>query len=373
MKLWMDFPPSATLPVYKDKIYAKVLRLPKGVKPLFKDDGYYRKKQQKVTSKSGDLIETNIQPNKNKGDQEDPGKFNSSGSGFKANAEWEGLFTSSPGPNQNMPSNQNSQSTSQQQTHINPNQSNIPKPHQNVTKSDNNRSSVINDAKNVNASPIKPQISNNNRSSSQHKSGSVFVNQSQQQNPMPNIQHIDVELIMNNLKGDDENISPNKSPERPKQQQSKTTNANQDDPWANLSNLNFIPETSPSNTQKQNSSQPVINLSSYSGPYDRFQGDEDSIKEQIEAWVKKWLYALGERKNLRMILGTLHEVWLIDETWKEVSMQKLVEDPASVNTNYRKAMKQLHPDKNRNQEMKVKLVAECLFQILNEANVQLPK
>jgi hypothetical protein len=32
-----------------------------------------------------------------------------------------------------------------------------------------------------------------------------------------------------------------------------------------------------------------------------------------------------------MILGTLHEVWLIDETWKEVSMQKLVEDPSAVN------------------------------------------
>jgi hypothetical protein len=287
----MDFPPSATLPVYKDKIYAKVLRLPKGIKPMFKDDSYYRKKQQKAnSSKSGNLIETNIQSNKNKTEEADPGKFNSSGSGFKANADWEGLFTSSPGSNQGA---QNNQTTSQQQNHINPNQSNIPKPHQNITKSDNNRSSVINDAKNVNSSSSKPQISNNNRSSSQHKSGSVFVNQSQQQSQMPNIQHIDVELIMTNLKGDDEIISPNKSPERQQQQpqQPKMTNTKQDDPWANLSNLNFETTTS-TNTQKQTTSQPVINLTSSSGPYDRFQGDEESIKEQIEAWVKVTFYKI---------------------------------------------------------------------------------
>ena len=42
---------------------------------------------------------------------------------------------------------------------------------------------------------------------------------------------------------------------------------------------------------------------------------------------------MGEKKNLRMLLGTFHEVWLIDETWKDVSMKSLVEDPKTVNVN----------------------------------------
>jgi len=36
-------------------------------------------------------------------------------------------------------------------------------------------------------------------------------------------------------------------------------------------------------------------------------------------------------------------------------------------------MLQLHPDKNQNKTNKQKYIAECLFQILNKANTELPK
>ena len=36
-------------------------------------------------------------------------------------------------------------------------------------------------------------------------------------------------------------------------------------------------------------------------------------------------------------------------------------------------MLQLHPDKNRNKDIKVKYIAECLFLILNKANEELQK
>lgn len=36
-------------------------------------------------------------------------------------------------------------------------------------------------------------------------------------------------------------------------------------------------------------------------------------------------------------------------------------------------MLQLHPDKNAQKPFKTKYIAECLFQILNKANTELPK
>lgn len=43
---------------------------------------------------------------------------------------------------------------------------------------------------------------------------------------------------------------------------------------------------------------------------------------------------VNERKNLRFILGTFHEVWSGDAMWKEVSMQTLIENEAYVKVIY---------------------------------------
>ncbi len=39
---------------------------------------------------------------------------------------------------------------------------------------------------------------------------------------------------------------------------------------------------------------------------------------------------VNEKKNLRYILATFHEVWTTESMWRDVSMQTLIEDNTSV-------------------------------------------
>ena len=43
----MDYPPNAVIPVYENKVYVKVLRLPKNLELSFKNDEYYASKKTK--------------------------------------------------------------------------------------------------------------------------------------------------------------------------------------------------------------------------------------------------------------------------------------------------------------------------------------
>jgi hypothetical protein len=45
---------------------------------------------------------------------------------------------------------------------------------------------------------------------------------------------------------------------------------------------------------------------------------------------------LDEKKNLRMLLSTLHEIWTTEVMWKEVSVEKMLSDDkyVSVYTNF---------------------------------------
>jgi len=35
---------------------------------------------------------------------------------------------------------------------------------------------------------------------------------------------------------------------------------------------------------------------------------------------------MNEKKNLRLLLASMHEVWTCDELWKDVSLKDLLED-----------------------------------------------
>ena len=51
-KLWMDLPPSATIPVYTDKIFVKALRLPNNAgEIIYKSEENFTKKPEKTTNK----------------------------------------------------------------------------------------------------------------------------------------------------------------------------------------------------------------------------------------------------------------------------------------------------------------------------------
>ncbi len=96
--------------------------------------------------------------------------------------------------------------------------------------------------------------------------------------------------------------------------------------------------------------------------------DEYELKNQIDPIIKKWEMGINERKSLLYLLTTLHEVWGANSNLGNISMQDLLENKSSVRTYYKKAMRELHPDKNKDKDPKTKYLASSLYQILNEAN-----
>ena len=94
---------------------------------------------------------------------------------------------------------------------------------------------------------------------------------------------------------------------------------------------------------------------------------ETEIKSQIDKLVSEWEMGINEKKNLLFLLKTLPEIWP-SETLEQASMQDLVQNKASVRTFYKRAMRELHPDKNKDKNFKTQYLASCLYQVLNEAN-----
>ena len=50
-KVWIDLPPSAAAPVYKEKVYVKALRMPKHIELNFKNDEIFMKTKAKKAKK----------------------------------------------------------------------------------------------------------------------------------------------------------------------------------------------------------------------------------------------------------------------------------------------------------------------------------
>ena len=94
---------------------------------------------------------------------------------------------------------------------------------------------------------------------------------------------------------------------------------------------------------------------------------DDDIKERVDSIIDEWILGGEGKKNLLFLLTTLHEVWT-NSKLNIPDMQTLVNDKAAVRTWYKKAMKELHPDKNIDKDFKTQFIASRLYQILNEAN-----
>ena len=95
--------------------------------------------------------------------------------------------------------------------------------------------------------------------------------------------------------------------------------------------------------------------------------DEDELKSRVSNVINKWTMGVNEKKSLLFLITTLHEVWT-HSNFETPPMQKLVNDKTAVRTYYKKAMRELHADKNRDKDFKTRYIAEMLYQILNEAN-----
>ena len=94
---------------------------------------------------------------------------------------------------------------------------------------------------------------------------------------------------------------------------------------------------------------------------------ESEIRSRIDYVVSNWEQGISGKKNLLFLLSTLGDLWK-SPSFEKASMQDLVQNPSSVRSYYKKAMRELHPDKNNSKDFKVKYLASCLYQVLNEAN-----
>lgn len=153
----MDYPPSATIPVYNNKVYVKVLRIPKNVKVHFKNEEIYESK----VSSSHKLIDTESNGNYSNGHKSEVRRGTNLMDNNNANllnTDFSALGNnfSSSGSNPSNPSNQSNQSNNGNRSSISPDKNtarfnssggtnrssinnngnlNIPKPHTVITKS----------------------------------------------------------------------------------------------------------------------------------------------------------------------------------------------------------------------------------------------
>lgn len=80
---------------------------------------------------------------------------------------------------------------------------------------------------------------------------------------------------------------------------------------------------------------------------------------------------MSEKKNLLLLLATLHEVWSKDEKLKEISLKELVDDPGKASREYRKAMLYFHDDKIKRYSKRDQIIAKSLYYILTHAHEEL--
>ena len=379
IKGWVDFPPNATIPVYNNgNVYVKALRLPKGTNLTFKNNDVYVKKNHEHKSKENLIFlnenndnQNNKNMNQNKESTKENfiipdtinfGKIGENLQDNNQNQQNEKKQTQNPNIN-----NQQNQTSKNQNPNIK---------HSNTfTPNNNNTFPLNNQSQNQN-----PTMNNNNNNNNN--------NQNSQSNNNNNNNFINPNFINNN------NNSQFKSPNPNQATQQNFTNNDWGDIFSkmNINSPSHNQKNSPnqyntkidstlegvfsseiplnSNNNHNNQSQPVHDFTGANlYEIDKIPNslDEDELKNRVKNVINKWTMGVNEKKNLLFLITTLHEVWT-NSNLETPPMQKLVNDKSAVRTYYKKAMRELHADKNRDKDFKTRFIAEMLYQILNEAN-----
>ena len=390
IKGWVDFPPNATIPVYNNgNVYVKALRLPKGTNLTFKNNEVFIKKNHDYKNKENLIFlnENNDNQNNNNSNQSKENKkenfvipdtinFGKIGETLQENK-------------QNQPKEQQQNQNQKLNNQQNPS-SNQNIKHSNTYSSNNNTFNINNQSQNQNST-----INNNNSKPSNNMNNNNMNNNNMNNNNMNNNNMnnnnnftINPNFINNN------NNSQFKSPNPNQTHQQKFTNNDWGDLFSKI-NVNSPSENqikSPnkfntkidstlegvfssdipinSNNNHNNQSQPVHDFTGANlYEIDKIPNslDEDELKSRVSNVINKWTMGVNEKKNLLFLITTLHEVWT-NSNLETPPMQKLVNDKTAVRTYYKKAMRELHADKNRDKDFKTRYIAEMLYQILNEAN-----
>ena len=321
VKGWVDFPPSAIIPIYNDgHVYVKVLRLPENVKINFKKNEIAKQKES-----SSNINQTNTD-----------------NLIFMESQQPKPVPPQQP-QNPNLAFGQDMFSDlNKDLNNIGNNGGNIPNPQPPQSSSDNNIN--MNNMNNININ--SNQNSNQNQNTFNlddwkafdisNGSSEVQMDSNSQNNSTKDMNQVDPNLfnVFNNM-----NINQNQN----------------QNPSMDAPNYDFTANMDP----KKNKLYPIDNIPNTL--------PDDDIKERVNQIINKWILGGEGQKNLLFLLTTLHEVWT-DSKLTIPDMQTLVNDKAAVRTWYKKAMKELHPDKNVAKDFKTQFIASRLYQILNEAN-----
>ena len=90
-------------------------------------------------------------------------------------------------------------------------------------------------------------------------------------------------------------------------------------------------------------------------------------------FIQNWSRGDGfEKKNIRMLISTLHEIWKGDN-WVKVSLGDVLEDNKLkvsldlLQKAYQRCILQIHPDKIHSNDPRMKYCAERVCNIITEA------
>ena len=309
VKGWVDFPPNAVIPIYNEgHVYVKVLRLPKGTKINFKNQDIYKPKDTSRVNKgnSPNLIFMDEQKNPPKQTQMAQPQTSS---GFDENmfSELNKEFSNLGNFNQNSNGAQ-----------VPP-----PEPQQQQPKANEKQ----NNSNTLNIDDWGAFTGNNG------SAGGVNMDSGSQSNSTNDMNKVDPNLF---------NV------------------------FSNMSNA----PSQPTNQAPGFDFTASNNNNGKMYPIDKVPSDlsEDEIKQNVDPIIMKWTLGGEGKKNLLFLLTTLNEVWTNSSSLDPPDMQTLVNDKSAVRTFYKKAMRELHADKNRDKDFKTRYIASSLYQILNEAN-----
>ena len=332
VKGWVDFPPSAIIPIYNDgHVYVKVLRLPKDVKINFKNDDIHKQKETSSNANKNNTDNLIFMDDNNKPQQQHnppPVQQQQNVNSAFGQDMFSGLnkeINNLGNINQNLNSNGGQMPNPQSQ-----------QPPQNNIEMNNNSNNVQQNFGNNNSNQNTFNIGDWNSFEVNSGPNGVNIDSNSQNNSSKDINQVDPNLfnVFNNM-----NINQQQNQPQSMDPPGYDFTANMDPKKNIMYPIDNIPDTLP----------------------------DDEIKGRVDPIINKWTLGGEGKKNLLFLLTTLHEVWT-NSKLTIPDMQTLVNDKAAVRTWYKKAMRELHADKNRDKDFKTKYIAASLYQILNEAN-----
>jgi len=364
---WIDYPPNATVPVYNNgHVYVKALRIPKNIKINFKNSDLFQRSSsthQNKTSQNNNknLLNINEKSEENKFENKNKKSGFVIPEGINFGEIENNLKDNNVNTNVNNNMNMNNSSIHKQNT--NPKVMNMPLNNNN----DNNNNNIPNpNIQRSNTNSKTPTIINNNTTKFQELNFDNIFSSNNNNNMNNNMNNNNNN--MNNINNMNNNIPNNFSFQNQKRSQSPKLDSN-----LNSIDFNIPIDTGNSSENNNNNTQQTYDFTSSNKkkyPIDNIPNTlpEDDIKERVDKIIKEWTMGVNEKKSLLFLITTLHEVWTNDPKLETPQMQQLVNDKSMVRTYYKKAMRILHSDKNKDKDFKTKYIAESLYQILNEAN-----